>query len=118
LVSTLAVLLQLLVSLRGTGSLHGLKYAADYSVNFQPRSLVDKAYVDSVAKKFYSLATTVADTWLTITHNLALSSRNACNVALWFNNAQALAEVETVDVNSIRIKTSTAIAGLEVFING
>jgi hypothetical protein len=55
-----------------SGNQGGLKYAADYSDNFNLRSLVDKAYVDSVAtgldlKQSVRLATSTGDTNIDLT---------------------------------------------------
>jgi hypothetical protein len=55
-----------------SGTNGGLRYAADYSDNFNLRSLVDKAYVDSVAsgldiKESVRLATTTGETNIDLT---------------------------------------------------
>jgi hypothetical protein len=48
-----AATLEMLVTSNVTG-FEGLKYGADYSANFVDRSLVDKAYVDSVTPNITS----------------------------------------------------------------
>lgn len=96
----------------------GMTYGADYSAGFTARSLVDKAYVDgSAAKRFTQTVTTVANTFSTITHNFALADKDSVHVSFWLAGKQVAVEVETVDANSIRIRTSSAVTNLKVYIS-
>lgn len=103
---------------RPNGFQRGLEYWSDYSAGFTARSLVDKGYVDGInIKRSTQTVTTVADTFLVITHNFALANPKSIQVTVWKGNVKTEPDIEVVDLNSIRIRTSQAETGLVVYMN-
>ncbi len=85
-----------------------------------PAKLSSWATSKAFAKTYYvSPASVVADTPLTITHNLALQNRNAFVInVMGSDNSQVSVDVDSVDTNSLTITSSIALTNPHVTVIG
>lgn len=90
----------------------GLTYAANYSANFNNRSLVDKGYVTGLtsqnSKSSFSITGNNVTTTFTVTHN-----KNTRDIIVQVYESASphgtiLVDVERVSVNAVEVKFNTA----------
>jgi hypothetical protein len=102
------------VSMDSSGQ--GFVYLSDLSATFINESLITKRYADTKAKFYSQNITLVANTPLTITHNLNLGNQNDCIVQLWVGNNLVLVDVTTTNVNALQVTSISAQTGRLVVI--
>lgn len=83
-----------------------------------PVTLHTKLVGQSYARQFFGSFTLVANTPLTITHNLNLTDRDAFTINAMLNNSQVSLDVDSVSANSLTVTSLVALSNVKITIVG